>query len=365
MAGIALSRGKRKALAALCTGLTVAVLCLQLLTPTFETDPVARLAVEKTQCAFRAIHDWRLEKGIAIDENLDPKLTGLIGCEYSDITSTAGDLKAKQLSVNPAYAALISVWLKKGGVTTGDNVAVSFSGSFPALNIATLCALDAAGVKATVFSSVGASIYGANIPGLSWLDMERHLLDKGIIQNKTRFASYGGIADTEGGIDGTGFSIAQEAIRAHGATFINEGTPKSVARDVARRMELYLRKGKPKIFINVGGNVTSLGWVAEAALLKNGPLRASQIPKLKSKARGTIFRMAEIGVPVIHLLNIKRLNDRYHVTQYGETEDIDVAFLASRKKHLLLLGVVLLTWLTAVLWLLRKPRTSPPYPHQE
>ncbi len=343
-------------LVALSILLVIVVLIVEALAPRFETNPVTQDAAIRTQKAYQEIHKWRIEEGITIDEALDPKKTGLIGCEYSDITSTSGDLTAKQLSVNPAYAALIAHWLIRVGVQENDSVAVSFSGSFPALNIATLCALDAIGANARVFSSVGASVYGANIPGLSWLDMERHLLEKGLLRNKTSYASYGGIADTEGGLDETGFDIAQEAIKKHGAIFINEGTPKNVSFDAKRRMTLFFQGGKPKAFINVGGNVTSLGWVAESSLLSNGPLNPKQIPHIKSEARGTIFRMAELDVPVIHLLNIKRLSDKYHVAQYAGKDDIDQAFAAEKKKHFLLLGVALVLWLTLSSVLLLRTR---------
>ncbi len=331
-------------LIALSAVLIFAVLIVEALAPRFETNPIAQDAAVRTKIAFQELHKWRLEKGIAIDKTIDPKETGLIGYEYSDITSTSGDLAAKQLSVNPAYAALVAQWLMKAGVQPNDSVSVSFSGSFPALNIATLCALDAIGANACVFSSLGASVYGANIPGFSWLDMERHLLEKGLLRNKTTYASYGGITDVEGGLDGTGFEIAKEAINKHGAIFINEGTPKNVSYDAKRRMTLFFQFEKPKAFINVGGNVTSLGWVAESSLLSNGPLNPKQIPQIKSEARGTIFRMSELGVPVIHLLNIKRLSDKYHVAQYAESEDLGEAFAAEKKRHMILLTVALLFW---------------------
>lgn len=344
MSYVPLSSHKRFLLGTLSVVLALVVFFVQVNTPGFETSPIARQAAHATQKAYAEILKWRLEKGIPIDSSLDPNGTGLIGCEYSDITSTVGDLKAKQLSVNPAFSALITTWLYEAGVRQGDSVAVSFSGSFPALNIATLCALDALGANGVVFSSVGASVYGANIPGFSWLDMEKHLKDKGLITNHTRFASLGGIADTEGGIDGTGITIAEKSISENGARYIREGTPKSVVRDTKRRMQLYFSEGMPKAFVNVGGNITSLGWIPEAALLANGPLNLDRIPSVTSSARGTIFRMAEKGIPVIHILNIKRLSNRYHVATYIGQDNLDLAFSNARKSHLITTALVLLVW---------------------
>lgn len=259
------------------------------------------------------------EQNFSLDPHLDPLQSGLIGVEYTDLTSTLGDLRAKQTSLNPAFAALTVVWLKGAGVQKGDRVALAFSGSFPALNLAVLCACDALELRPTVFSSVGASSYGANIPGLTWLDMEKRLWDKGLIHCRTGYASLGGIMDTGGGLGETGITLGEAAIARHGATYVREGTPAAVERDARRRMEIYFAEGRPAAFVNVGGNVTSLGWVAEAALLENGLLlpagqnpgpgiRASRgVPVVNSPRRGVIFRMFEKGVPVLHLLNIERL----------------------------------------------------------
>ena len=135
MSYVPLSSHKRFLLGILSVVLALVVFFVQVNTPGFETSPIARQAAHATQRAYAEILKWRLEKGIPIVSSLDPNGTGLIGCEYSDITSTVGDLKAKQLSVNPAFSALITTWLYEAGVRQGDSVAVSFSGSFPALNL--------------------------------------------------------------------------------------------------------------------------------------------------------------------------------------------------------------------------------------
>jgi hypothetical protein len=71
-----------------------------------------------------------------------------------------------------------------------------------------------------------------------------------------------------------------------------------------RRWSLYTAGGKPKAYINVGGGVTALGWVEESATIGNGLLR--RVPNIADERRGLLFRMHEAGVPVIHLLNIKK-----------------------------------------------------------
>jgi poly-gamma-glutamate system protein len=54
----------------------------------------------------------------------------------TSLTTDAGNLEAKQTAINPNWAAVIVDLLQQANVKERDPVAVSFSGSFPALNIA-------------------------------------------------------------------------------------------------------------------------------------------------------------------------------------------------------------------------------------
>lgn len=324
----------------------VLTLAVYMLTPPVVLDEDAGRAIRQMEKGMQELKAMRQNMGIPLEPKLDPALSGLIGVDYSDITSTLGDVRAKQTSLNPQFAGLLVVWLKQAGIEKGDLVDISFSGSFPALNLAAHCACDMLNLKTFIISSVGASCYGANIPGFTWLDMEARLFDKGLIRSRTRYASLGGIMDTGGGLDETGIEAGEAAIARHGAVYLREGTPRTVIPDVKRRMGLYTAKGLPKAFINVGGNVTSMGWVSEAALLDNGLIK--RIPACSSLQRGTIFRMFEAGVPVIHLINIERLAAAYHlpiapVTLNPSTDpgmDMDTAW----RGHLWRLGILLVAW---------------------
>ncbi len=143
----------------------------------------------------------RQRLGIPLDPALDPARSGLIGEEYTDLTTSLGHLRAKQTSLNPQFAGLVVMWLKRAGVRAGDRVALACSGSFPALNLAALCACETLDLRPLVFSSVGASNYGANLPGFTWLDMEAELHRQGLLRTRSRYASLGGIVETGGGLD--------------------------------------------------------------------------------------------------------------------------------------------------------------------
>lgn len=272
-------------------------------------DAVQVAAARTTQQWMQEIKNLRSSLGIPVNPELDPAQSGLIGDEITDLTSTIGSLAAKQTALNPDFAALVVTLLRDAGVQAGDTVAISLTGSFPVLNLAVLAACLHLDLRPRVISSLGASSYGADIPGLSWADMERHLNETGDMPFSSIGMSLGGIVDTEGGIDGTGIDIGLAAITRARIPHVPEGERGRLEADILHRLMLYTEKGKPAAFINVGGAVTALGWVAEAALLNNGLLR--QVPATASPQRGLIFRMHEAGVPVIHLLNIERLAARY------------------------------------------------------
>ena len=305
-------------------------------------DIEERRASQLMYQGLEILHEMRLETGEPIDPALDPAGSGVIGIEYSDITTSLGDLRAKQTSLNPTFAGLVVKWLREAGVHKGDRIAVSLSGSFPALNLAVLCASEVMELESFVISSVGASIYGANIYGFTWLDMENRLSQKGLLHRRSRYASLGGITDIEGGAFETGIEEGEDAIRRNGIPYLREGTFRDVERDTLRRMALYFRDGPPAAYVNVGGNVTAIGWINETHLLGNGLLR--WFPETDSPQRGLLFRMHERGVPVIHLLNIERLAAANFLPVAPHVLSPDVDFTAARHNHLLWLFGLLTLW---------------------
>lgn len=345
----------------LCLGVAVLTLVLHGLRQAPTLDGDAQNAARRMLLCLQELKSMRedvaRDPAFAVDPALDPALSGLIGVDDTDLTTTLGDLRAKQTSLNPQFAALVVIWLKAAGVKPHDLVAVSMTGSFPALNLAVHCACDELRLRPVIFSSVGASTYGANIPGFTWLDMESRLYRKNLITHRARYASLGGIMDTGGGLDETGIQLGEAAITRHGARYIREGTPRTVIPDIKRRLDLFTRDGKPAVFINVGGNVTSLGWLAEAALLDNGLLlppgtgdktfegAARRIPRTTSPQRGTLFRMFEAGVPVLHLLNIERLAAANNLPVAPRTLTADQDLRRAWQKRERVLALLFIVWL--------------------
>jgi poly-gamma-glutamate system protein len=276
--------------------------------PLFEAKVVAGRTME---AGIAVLREERERRGLAWDAIGDPNRTGLIGREYTDLTTTLGSLGAKRTATNPNMAGLVVELLDRAGARPGEAIAVAFSGSFPAMNLAVLAAARALGLRAVVISSVGASSYGANEAEWTWLDMERVLVERGVSRHRSVFSALGGIVDEGGGLDGTGLAAGGAAIRRSGVSLLDEGGRATLEHDVLRRMRIYREGcgGKPSVFVNVGGVLTSLGGEGEAQVFAAGVIRPGA--RGGNHRRGVMARMIEEGVPVVHLLDLRRLAARY------------------------------------------------------
>jgi poly-gamma-glutamate system protein len=259
--------------------------------------------------ATRAVKDCRVAAGIPIDPAADLNGTGLIGLERSPITTSLGSLEAKRTSANPDFAGLVVSLLHEAGVRRGDAVAVGASSSFPAFIIAALSAAEAMGVEPVVISSLGSSEWGANVPGFNWADMEDCLRAAGVLDVRPVARAMGGDEDVGRDMDPSGRDLLGSRLRAGGVPLIDEP---GLETNVARRMELYRRGAGPrplKAFVNIGGSWANIG--ANAEVLKLRPGLASDVFVPPPAERGVLQAMAAAGVPVIHLLNVKGLCERY------------------------------------------------------
>ena len=158
----------------------------------WQADPLLAKKVAAARVMQQGMEAVRLEKarvGLAPDPDDDPRGSGMIGERMTDLTTTVGSLPSKRTSTRPEFAAAAVEMLVEAGAREGDRVAVSFSGSFPALNVAVLSAVKALGLRPVVISSVGASMYGANQPGMTWLDMEAVLARDGILPYRSAACS--------------------------------------------------------------------------------------------------------------------------------------------------------------------------------
>ncbi|GAA4429130.1 poly-gamma-glutamate system protein [Bremerella cremea] len=258
------------------------------------------IATEAASKGMETLYLARAELGYEVDPSLDPGRSGMIGLTNSPVTSMVGDLPSKLASANPNFAAIFVDMLKEVGVQEGDVVAVGISGSFPALNLCMLTALETVGAKPIVIASASSSQWGANIPELMWLDMERILNEEQILSTRSVAASMGGDNDRGLGLPENGIEIVRKAIERNKLPLIEA----RVKESTDQRMKLYRQYAgqKPiRAYINIGGGVVSTGRALGKQSFKTGvnlvpPPNIDQID-------GVAPRFIQEGVPVIHIVN--------------------------------------------------------------
>ncbi len=259
--------------------------------------------------AIAALRECQSEGGLHLNTESDPNQTGLIGVEFSPLTTTIGNREAKRTTTNPNFAGLVVYLLQEAGVERGDTVAVGASSSFPALIVAVLSAAKTMDLHPLMINSLGASQWGANIRDFHWLDMLDCLLKSGVFDFQPIALSLGGEKDNGEDMSPEGRSFLLEEISKSGFPFIDEP---DLRENVKYRMQLYEKSAggkKIKAFINIGGSWANMGTDAEVLELKPGLVRIRQLPPLGN--RGVIFEMASREIPVIHLLFVRGLVERY------------------------------------------------------
>lgn len=257
--------------------------------------------------SMEKIKKSRLEKNIAIKEELDPNRTGIIGDEITTITTTNGNLAAKRTATNPDFAALMVRYFKKINLKKGDVIAVGASGSFPSLIIATLSAAEVMELKPLLIYSFGASMYGANIPNFTFWHM---------LNDLEELLPYQPIAVSLGGEnDQANYMLFEKSkptliklAKKTNLPFIYE---EQLAKSIESRMELYQKQAgdkEIKTFVNIGGASANFGSVVNASLsFPNGLVLNPPKTIPTSESRGLIYEYSARGLPIIHLLNIRDL----------------------------------------------------------
>ena len=296
---------KRYLLAAL-----LILVCAIVLTLALGRERAARDANVKADAAGRMAACMERIRAYKAARNLplaaeDVHETKLINNYFTEITTTVGDIGAKRTVSDPDMAAVMVELLTEAGVRAGDTVAAGFSGSFPGMNLATICACEAIGARLIYISSVGASMYGANQVALTFPDMAYLLAADGMIETYPAAFSMGGDGDCGQEMEPTTAEEVRQRIRAYGIPFLAEP---DLGKNLALRRAIYEKRGPVACYVGVGGNVTNSG--------KNGSGLASGIVPPTGSVRlnadsGLLDTYHAEGVPVINIINIKELAAEY------------------------------------------------------
>jgi poly-gamma-glutamate system protein len=280
--------------------------------PSREANAVIEKMKEASRIMSQAtsvLKECRKDKALAIDPSSDINRTGLIGIKLSLITTSLGNLEAKRTTTNPNFAGLVVYLLKEAGVEEGDTIAVGASGSFPALIVAVLSASKAMDLNPLIIASLGASQWGANLPDFHWLHMQDCLRNNGVFAYIPVGISLGGEQDRGEDMEEEGRRLLTKAMVESGIPVVNE---LGLEPTVEAKMGLYSEAAgeKPiKAFMNIGGSWSNLGTDRDVLNLKPGLVKFHRIPSKKN--RGVLFEMGTRDVPVIHLLFIRGLVERY------------------------------------------------------
>jgi poly-gamma-glutamate system protein len=257
-------------------------------------------------------------RGLVIDVRNDPNLSGLIGPQYSLITTDRSNIRDKLIASNPNLAAELIALLRRAQVIQGDPVAVMFTGSLPGANIAVLAACKVLGARPVIITSLGSSSYGANYEDFTWLDMEDVLVKNGLWNYKSIAASLGGSDDQGRGLSPEGRALLENAIKRSGSEYISSSDEKGAANtlylNIKKRIKLFDRERNDleyKVVINVGGGLAAVGSTQNARLIPPGfsaSLKGRDFP-----AKGALNILAERRIPVIHLLDMTNFAEKHNL----------------------------------------------------
>ncbi len=269
---------------------------------------IQRSAAQAMAEAEVLLKDKIVEKGIELQPE-DLNGTYLIGPDFTELSTTMGNLEAKRTSLNPNFAAAMVRYYKKAGLEKGDTVAIGSSGSFPGLAIAAVIAAKEYGLETKVIASLGASTYGATRVDFNIFDILLSIREAGYANFELLAVSRGGEHDYgEGAMEGLLFEgskeltsdICQRVANETGAEFL---VYDSLVDNVSRRLELY---GDIDMFVNIGGAAANSGAGMTGHSFPYGLVLERQ-PLPNVAVRGLCYEYSAKGIPVLNLLNVKQL----------------------------------------------------------
>lgn len=249
-----------------------------------------------------ALWDKQAQAGIELSQADDKLRTGLIGEEWSPLTTTLGSLEAKRTAGNPLWAARFLDWFDKLGLKPGDRIVIYSSSSFPGLLFSAIAAAESRQLDILLAVSLGSSTWGANRPEFTWPQMSQTLLAGGYIKTRPAFYTPGGAAES-------GRDLSPEAMRTFREMSDAEGTPLVIPGTIENAVSYKVQKMTefaPRLFISIGGSHANLGDSAEAADIPAGLLLPEGSASYPT-GDGVIAAALSSGIPTLNILNIKKL----------------------------------------------------------
>jgi poly-gamma-glutamate system protein len=298
-------------------------------------------SVKLTQRAFARVAEYRQELGLPVDTVDDPNRTGLVGVQYSQLTFGRNDLSDVLTTLNPNLSAALVEMLSQAGVRKGDRVGFSWDGTYPALNIQLLAVAQSMDLGPVIITAQSAGMWGANYPGLTWLDIETLLRNAGLWDYRSAYATLGGEADDGRGLSPEGRAALWAACSTSGVECY---VPASFEDAVKRRLETF--EGV-RALVSVGGVLPDVG-----GPLVRVPSRVIAKPTQRADTLGVIAELLEKRVPVVYLGNPSRVAIDYGLPVAPvPLPEPGRGRLFRERRYSVVLAAVLALVLMALLWL--------------
>jgi poly-gamma-glutamate system protein len=262
------------------------------------------MAARSMQAASRVLWLEKETLGLA-SAQADPNRTGMIGQEYTPITTTIGELPAKRTATNPDFAAALIRQIAPLGLARGAPVVIVVSGSFVGGDIAAIAAIETLGLRPIVIASLSASMWGANEPEFNLIDMLAALRERNVIRTRAIAAVLGGGGAIGGSMDPDGVAALRRSAARDGVPVIEARPVAALIDALLARINVAADNARPGLVINVGGALIGLGSCRESHELPPGLTRKA--PPCSDGTPGLAMRLAADGAPILHIINLRRL----------------------------------------------------------
>jgi poly-gamma-glutamate system protein len=263
------------------------------------------MAARSMQAASRVLWMEKDARGLTPSAQADPNRTGMIGQEYTPITTTIGELPAKRTATNPDFAAALVRQIASLGLARGTPVVIVVSGSFVGGDVAAITATETLGLRPIVIASLSASMWGANEPEFNLIDMLAALREHNVIRTRAVVAVLGGGGAIGGSMDPDGVAALRRSAARDGVPIIEVRPVVALIDALLARIKAAAGDKGPGAVINAGGALIGLGSCQESYEWPPGLTRRA--PPCSDGTPGLAMRLAADGLPVLHIINMRRL----------------------------------------------------------
>jgi len=263
------------------------------------------MAARSMQAASRVLGLEKEMRGLTPPMQVDPNRTGMIGQEYTSLTTTIGELPAKRTATNPDFAAALVHQIASLELARGTPVVIVVSGSFVGGDVAAITATEALGLRPIVIASLSASMWGANEPEFNLIDMLSALRERNVIRTRAIAAVLGGGGAIGGGMDPDGVAALRRSAARDGLPIVEARPVAAVIDALLAHINAAASNQRPGAVVNVGGALIGLGSCRESYEWLPGLTRRA--PTCSDGTPGLAMRLAADGLPVLHIINMRRL----------------------------------------------------------